>query len=151
MKNNQKSCFWPLFSIERHFRAPSLKSKHQTSATHSFPLITINYLHLLCINACYIDNDLWLGRGRDVSYLTGTRLCHVSDHHLTTSLPRSDHHLTTSWPGNCPDTYSSRTRMIRDTAILIWIYVSIAPSHCILLWQVKCTHFCLGCPNSLVV
>ena len=30
MKIKQKSCFWPLIFIERHFRAPSLKSKCQT-------------------------------------------------------------------------------------------------------------------------
>ena len=125
-----------------------------TKPTTSAPSL----LYMNLIDTYHIDNDPWLGRGRDVSCLTGTRLCHALTttwpllcHTLTTSLPRSDHHLTTSWPGNCPDTYSSRTRMIRDTAILIWIYVSIAPSHCILLWQVKCTHFCLGCPNSLAV
>ena len=68
-----------------------------------------------------------------------------------TSLPRSDHALTKYWPGTLPDTYSSITRLIRDTATLICFYMSRAPSHCILIWQVKCAHFCLGCPNSLAV
>ena len=120
------------------------------------PSPTLLYMNL--INTCHIDNDLCLGCGRDVSCLTGTCLCHALTttwprlcHALTTTWPRLCHALTTSWPGNCPDTYSSRTRMIWDTSILICIYVSIAPSHCILLWQVECTHFCLGCPNSLAV